>query len=811
MDEKRISGSYLIISEEKSDSLYPMYFGVSCAFFALRLLTGPEKEDEKWSELRDKMLQGSAQLLGLLVWRIQREEANLAKCELLQKLETAEKEIEELKKRRHEDAKANEKVVGIFASQEQGWLIERKKLRQQIGALINELRAFAKKKDEEIADLNKQLNEMELLVESKDKIIEEMEQKGKELEEKVIKFEIVADELRETARLEAQEHSTELWKHKTAFFEIVSNQRQLEAEMGRAFRQVEATKLELDAALEQKEESVLLAQKLSIEITKMRKDLEQKDKILSAMLRKSKLDSAEKQLLLKEVKVSKAKKKQAELETERRRAVSESRHERHSLKGLFSNQANAKLDVSSGVKEVSDSGKTRSQPTDIVFEYDYSELKTDPEVFSHLPDCHSPEGNEDLVTADVKRLEGWVRAEAEKYTTVIEKRHHLELDAFAEQMRLKDEKLEAFRWRLLSMELESKRLQSHVEGLNQDVAQLRQENMKLEALLLEREEELDSLKEQFTSKLKPLSCQKTNLLNLSLHDPALTHDAIWSKVKIINKKSTEKEQETKITLLDKSQERHAEKEEVTPSHESRNIRLRVQSPEKEYEEERESPDPGSIQKETNGSAVVDSVDKSLLPGQSSSKTKNTPWRMDLQALGVSYKIKRLKQQLLMLERLTGKQESGEDMEGGDNGMKGLLLLLSLLNKQVSRYQSLQGKTDDLCKRMHDNDLDTSQGDCSTRKMKGDTRTLEHFLEETFQLQRYMVATGQKLMEIQSKIASGFIGVELDKTATFDVKRFSDNIRSLFQEVQRGLEVRIARIIGDLEGTLACEGMIHFRR
>ena len=125
----------------------------------------------------------------------------------------------------------------------------------------------------------------------------------------------------------------------------------------------------------------------------------------------------------------------------------------------------------------------------------------------------------------------------------------------------------------------------------------------------------------------------------------------------------------------------------------------VQSPEKEFEEEREYPNPGPVQKETNGSIVVDSVDKSVLPGQSLSKTKNTSWRMDLHALGVSYKIKRLKQQLLMLERLTGKQESGEDMEGGDNGMKGFLLLISSLNKQVSRYQSLQGKIDDLCKRM----------------------------------------------------------------------------------------------------------------
>lgn len=86
--------------------------------------------------------------------------------------------------------------------------------------------------------------------------------------------------------------------------------------------------------------------------------------------------------------------------------------------------------------------------------------------------------------------------------------------------------------------------------------------------------------------------------------------------------------------------------------------------------------------------------------------------------------------------------------------------------------------------------------------------LEHFLEETFQLQRYIVATGQKLIEVQTKVASGLVGAlqEVDRPDCFDMKRFADNIKTLFKEVQRGLEVRIARIIGDLEGTLACDGM-----
>lgn len=106
------------------------------------------------------------------------------------------------------------------------------------------------------------------------------------------------------------------------------------------------------------------------------------------------------------------------------------------------------------------------------------------------------------------------------------------------------------------------------------------------------------------------------------------------------------------------------------------------------------------------------------------------------------------------------------------------------------------------------------------KANGETKTsLEHFLDETFQLQRYIVATGQKLMEIQSKIASGFVEVLVGlittesstSSSSFDPERFAESIKSLFQEVQRGLEVRISRIIGDLEGTLAREGMIHLKR
>ena len=85
------------------------------------------------------MQQGSAQLLGLLVWKVQREGAREGKCELLYNLETAERETEELKKLRREDARAAKKVVSIFATKEQSWLKERKIFQQQIGALLKEI------------------------------------------------------------------------------------------------------------------------------------------------------------------------------------------------------------------------------------------------------------------------------------------------------------------------------------------------------------------------------------------------------------------------------------------------------------------------------------------------------------------------------------------------------------------------------------------------------------------------------------------------------------------------------------------------
>ncbi|XP_009589274.1 uncharacterized protein LOC107793936 [Nicotiana tabacum] len=765
MDGKGVSNSCLIKSEGKRESLCPIFFGIS---------------------------------LGLLVWRVQREEANNKKSELaLLKLENAQKKIEELKSLRREDAKANEKVVGIYAAQEQCWFNERKKLRQQIGAFMNELRVLEKQKDTIIADLNNKLEESKVMLQSKDKIIEEEGKRHYDVEEKLKKAEALAEELRNNAKFDAQRHSNEISKHKTAFIELVSNQRQLEAEMGRALRQAEAAKQELNSALEQKEKSILMTQKLSMELVKMRKDLDQKDQILSAMLRKSKLDTAEKQMLLKEIKLSKAKRKQAELEIEKWKSASESRYERHSLKSMLYKRMNPKLEI----------GKSRSQKTDYLID-EQPECTKEPELFSHISDRFFTEETEEILTNDVEDLENWVRSEAEKYSIAVDQRHHMELDAFAEQLRLKDEKLEAFRWRLLSMELESKRLQSHIEVLDHDLVQLRQENMKLDGLLLNREVELQSFRQQLAENFRRPDSLKSNA-NACPKDEDLANHTVWSNVAVIKTKQGEKEQETKNHPEEISQKvKNGRKVDTRTNNPPKDIILTLQNGASDMNGNSRA-EHFSIEDAQNGVS-------STSEGDSDIKKKKSLWKMDLHALGVSYKIKRLNQQFIMLERLTGKQERPGNSENNDNersGTRGFNALMSLLNKQVARYESLQGKIDDLCKRMHENDLNVNCGGSVTRKTKEETKMLEQFLEETFQLQRYIVATGQKLMEVQTRIASGFVGAaeELDTPASFDVKRFADGIRTHFREVQRGLEVRISRIIGDLEGTLACDGINHFKR
>ncbi|KAJ4768252.1 Ribonuclease P protein subunit P38-like protein [Rhynchospora pubera] len=774
---------------EAGDSNYPMQFGVSCALLAFHLASRPTRpvlDKCRRSHTTELMYQSRIHLLGILLVKAKDHEN-----ELHERLERSEKEVEELKKRRTEDAKANEKVASIFAAHEQRWIAEKKSLQRQLQLLINEMCALKSRHEEAMSDMKRRLDEEQRAIGFKDQALEQEMKKCREAEEKLKLAEQVMSELREKAQKEEQDHMVEIWKHKTAFVELMSNQRRLEAELARTVRQADVSKREL-------EQATTTVDELSSEVVRLKKDVEQKDKVLTAMLRKSKIDTADKQMLLKEIKVTKARKKQAELEAERWRKMWQS--QRHGsrkgvLKGSLRYYGEAGGSSKSTITELEMEGRGFERKKQHLADYFEAENRMERELEVEIEessvtcveciDRYPSYIADKPASEEFHQLQDWIRMEAEKFASLLEKQHNAEIEAFTEQMRLKDERLESFKWRLLSTEIEKKRIQCQIEGLNRDLQHYQDESSRLQAILSDKNEELDSLKEH-------LICHAS------------------ANIESTKEIESESEKRSEITYKESTQEIVSPPTSATDTCLSESP-LNVQVVQEIEEEKEVTMDTGTGFTEAN--ICPEEVSETSLP------RKDLPWKNDILALGVSYKIKRLKQQLIVLEKLAGVRADKKPVDEGTSDKtcddarpksKGYESALLLVNKQVKRYQSLEGKIDDLCSRMEEIDRGGRRNDPDKGMTSDETEKLEQFLEETFQLQRYMVATGQKLLEIQSKINSSFSGKKetgLDKKVGLNLAQFGEIVKSLFRDVQRGLEVRIARIIGDLEGTLASDGIL----
>lgn len=161
-----------------------------------------------------------------------------------------------------------------------------------------------------------------------------------------------------------------------------------------------------------------------------------------------------------------------------------------------------------------------------------------------------------------------------------------------------------------------------------------------------------------------------------------------------------------------------------------------------------------------------------------------PWRVSSDAAGVSSKLKLLEQELSNLEKV-------ENLE---------LTNVPLLRKIWKRYHSLAGKVDDLCRRMQ-------LGDACEPSLNPDFRTKQQtlFLVEASTFQNRAKEMRQKLNALHTETAKSHPGEDLTGEAKIAVRRSMDSMRSNFKEIQRNLEVWLARIMGDLEGILARDG------
>lgn len=77
--------------------------------------------------------------------------------------------------------------------------------------------------------------------------------------------------------------------------------------------------------------------------------------------------------------------------------------------------------------------------------------------------------------------------------------------------------------------------------------------------------------------------------------------------------------------------------------------------------------------------------------------------------------------------------------------------------------------------------------------------------EAFRLQQRASETSQKLIALQTETGKSYLENDREGHTKLTTRRSLDSIRNNFKEIQRNLEIWLARIIGDLEGILARDG------
>nr|GEW16104.1 putative ribonuclease P protein subunit P38-related protein [Tanacetum cinerariifolium] len=156
------------------------------------------------------------------------------------------------------------------------------------------------------------------------------------------------------------------------------------------------------------------------------------------------------------------------------------------------------------------------------------------------------------------------------------------------------------------------------------------------------------------------------------------------------------------------------------------------------------------------------------------------WKVDGDSSGVSAKLKLLEQELQNLENI---------------GANDLSKVPSLMIKQAKRYQALAGKIDDLCRRMQENDPCELIAGLEFR-----TQRQTEFLLEALRLPQRASDTGQKLKALQTEtgMGCGYGNDLVEGRARLTTRLSLISIRNNFRDIQRNLEIWLARIIGDVE-------------
>lgn len=768
------------------------------------------------------------------------------KIKLLRKLEEAEAEVEEMKKRRAEDARANEKVAAIFATQRQHWKMEKKKLKQQLEILLKQSQAFEEFPSEEKLDCSRCAR--------KDGLMSDLEARSLQMEDELV----------------------------------------------RAFNGLEICKKDCKIMFEEKKE---ITERLSSEIVRLRRDIDEKEEVISSLLRKS----DEKEELERKLTIVEAKRKQGDWPGLEKSLHAVHIKQRHLLEmDAFERQMRAKdermevfrqklLSMDNKLEKLQtenrdlvrslELAKAKNANLEILLKEKDSLLRSLKEnlIFNEKSQMHSHSDQSLLEFEDAKYKIEKVEHKATKFRAV-------------EESKAKDEEFREFtstavKAKLLQTQTDYEEGKERLSFLLKSSKSVPINYLRDRNFLRERLESIDEdservlptgnphlicLIQQATQAFGPCSHQETGLegmLQTTKENagksgvqglppwaynreqdgdpreelPTVVDKHVSGTCKCGNAIDNNQTEAVVVAPVKLQSERAIwgewQKGRVTASVDSesqvslpgRNGQLKgktVFQDQNGGEAERQTTELSTTHVQTipvksfparkndDISCDASSYLKHILEGRYSSTKK------DAEALAISSDVKRLEQQLLQLEKISKAEvskrihskdetpimdlntENGNDYEQVKS-KSASLSTIQLLKKQFKRYQALIGKIEDLCTRIHEKDpAHTNTGSRSREQIAAQ----ELFLIETFQLQHYLAATGQKLIAIQSDIAhkSCAMDNEIAFTANFNVMQSVESVKSHLKEIQRSLEKRLARVIGDLEGTLARDGVLHVR-
>ncbi len=483
---RELMSKYFPFKEEEPSPLLCEYFGVALAFAALGAMirglnssTNKAKSANGFSSRKFQrmalqvVLEGAMDRLHCLAQsaldsdkrvKENKNEATAAfleerrtwemeKAKLSLKLAEAEAEVGELRMRRGEDAKANEKVALIYASHEQNWKIERNKLRHEIDLLrrdllrkeVGELCNMSPRgrnthceeceaKERHVSALQESLSEKEFFMMTAMEEAQSEEHERNALAAKLAIAESIAAELSEKLSSEL----ADAMRQRVVLQDLKTKQQETERELIKALEELQNARTELT------------------HIAVVRKEVEDKEEVISAMLRRASREKEDKDELAKELALSEVKRKYAENLMHRWKslAAAEEEEERGRRRPRM---------MMTPHKRTANRFHHRSLGS-------RSELDDEVLGHSHKRDCScSAAEEEELQLQPTRAFNKWVELVKSRHAAQLEDKHWREIEAFERQMRAKDERIVAFRSQLLAMELESSKMKSEMEVLQIEI------------------------------------------------------------------------------------------------------------------------------------------------------------------------------------------------------------------------------------------------------------------------------------------------------------------------------------------------------